>query len=78
MDMPQQMLDSLDRIEYEPVVVHLGNHPANNNTLKKRKCQLEEGGNPFVDPGSWKAQMDTLRAKTLEIIAKNEEIMKAH
>ena len=78
LDMPQKMLESLDKMEKEPVVVHLGNHPGNNKTLKKRAQQLEEGGNPFVDPGSWQAQMETLRAKTLEIIAKNEETLKAH
>lgn len=72
-DMPQRMLASLDRVEKEPVVIHLGNHPGNNRTLKKREQQLQEGGNPFIDPDSWKRQLSALRQKTLEIIQENEE-----
>lgn len=78
MDMPQKMLASLDKLEKEPVVVHLGNHPGNNKTIQKREQQLHEGGNPFVAPDSWKTFLQTVRAKTLEIIADNEEMMKAH
>ena len=78
MDMPQRMLASLDAIENEPVVVHLGNHPANNKTLQKREQQLREGGNPFIAPDSWKNFVAELRKKTLEIAEENEIKLRAH
>ena len=78
MDMPQKMLASLDAMEREPVAVHLGNHPANNKTLQKRERQLQEGGNPFVDPDSWKLFLAELREKTLEIIQENEKKLLEH
>lgn len=78
LDMPQKMLASLDKMEKEPVVVHLGNHPSNNKTIQKREQQLQEGGNPFIAPDSWKPFLAGLRAKTLEIIAENEEKLKVH
>lgn len=78
LDMPQRMLDSLDRMEREPVVIHLGNHPANNDTLQKRERQLREGGNPFIAPDSWRNFLRTVRAQTLEIMAENEKELAAH
>jgi metallo-beta-lactamase class B len=78
LDMPQRMLASLDRIEKEPVTVHLGNHPGNNKTLQKREQQLKEGGNPFIDPGSWNRQLSALREKTLSIIRENAETAKRY
>lgn len=77
LDMPQRMLASLDRMEREPVTIHLGNHPGNNKTVAKRGQQLAEGGNPFVDDGSsWRTFLADLRSKTEEIIAGNAEVMK--
>ena len=78
LDMPRRMLASLDKMEQEPVVIHLGNHPANNRTLQKREQQLQEGGNPFVDPDGWKSFLQDLRAKTLEIIETNAKIEAEH
>lgn len=78
MDMPQKMLASLDAMEKENVVVHLGNHPGNNKTLQKREQQLQEGGNPFIDPDSWKLFLAELREKTVEIIAENEKKLLEH
>ena len=78
LDMPQKMLDSLEKMEKEPVMIHLGNHPDNNKTIQKREQQLQEGGNPFIAPDSWKPFLAGLRAKTLEIIAENAEKLKAH
>lgn len=72
LDMPRRMLASLDRVEQEPVTIHLGNHPGNNQTLKKRTRQIEEGGNPFVDADSWKRFVAGMRNVTLKIIADNE------
>ena len=73
-DMAQRMITSLDSIKDEPVVVHLGNHPYNNHTLEKRACQLKEGGNPFIDPASWKEFVEDIRQKSLRIIESNAEM----
>lgn len=78
LDMPQRMLASIDRIQDEPVDIHLGNHPHNNNTVKRRQKQLAEGGNPFIRPTSWRTFLTDLRQKTEKIIAENAETAKAH
>ncbi len=71
LDCPQQMLRSIDKIWNEPVDIHLGNHPGNNRTLEKRTQQLQDGGNPFLDPDSWHRFLNTLRANTEKIIEQN-------
>ena len=78
LDMPQRMLDSLDRLEKEPVTIHLGNHPSNNKVLQKRQRQLEEGGNPFVDAASWKEFLAEMRENTQKIILNNQEKLRQH
>ena len=78
LDMPQRMLDSLDRLEKEPVTIHLGNHPSNNKVLQKRQRQLEEGGNPFVDAASWKDFLAEMRENTQKIIINNQEKLRQH
>lgn len=70
----RQMLNSIERIWDEPVAVHLGNHPGNNKTLQKREKQLKEGGNPFVDPDSWRTFLSGLRANVEEIAKDNERL----
>ena len=75
-DTPYQMLDSIEKISKEPVEVHLGNHPGNNHTLEKRKKQLEEGGNPFINPDSWHNFLDQLKERIHVIIEENNELKK--
>lgn len=78
LDMPQRMVDSMDRIKDEPVAVHLGNHPYNSHTLEKRARQLKEGGNPFVDTASWPEFVADIRKKSLKIIEDNKELARQH
>lgn len=78
LDMAQKMVASLERIKDMPVAVHLGNHPYNNHTLEKRERQLQEGGNPFIDTGSWKEFLEDIRQKSLRIIAENAELAQLH
>ena len=78
LDMAQRMVASLDRIKDIPVAVHLGNHPYNSHTLEKRERQLQEGGNPFVDAGSWKEFVADIRQKSVKIIEENAELAKLH
>lgn len=73
-DAPQLMLDSIERIWNEPVVIHLGNHPYNSNTVEKRNEQIAHGGNPFVAPDSWHAFLTKQKEKVQKIIDKNEEL----
>lgn len=78
LDMPQRMVASLDLIKDEPVEVQLGNHPYNSKTLQKRARQLEEGGNPFVDPTTWPAFVEDIRNKSLKIIEENKVLAQEH
>lgn len=75
-DAAHQMLCSIEKIWDEPVVVHLGNHPGNNQTLEKREQQLEKGGNPFIAPDSWHTFLEDLRIKVEQIIVENENLEK--
>ncbi len=75
-DMPQQMLNSIDKVFNEPVEVHLGNHPSNNNTIQKRQRQLKEGGNPFIASDSWKEFLQKLKLSVEKIILDNENLKK--
>ncbi len=74
LDAPQRMLDSIDKVWDEPVMVHLGNHPYNNNTLEKREKQLAEGGNPFIDSESWHAFLAGMKKKINIKIRDNEAL----
>ena len=76
--MPQRMVASLDLIKDEPVEVQLGNHPYNSKTLQKRARQLEEGGNPFVDPTTWPAFVEDIRNKSLKIMEENKVLAQEH
>lgn len=50
----EQFLASFERVKNEPVDIVLGNHPRQNETLKKREKMLEDSSvNPFIDPTEW-------------------------
>jgi len=75
-DSAEQMLASLEKIRDEPVTVHLGNHPYNNHTLEKRQKQLEEGGNPFIDPDSWRSFLTDMKGKIEKVMEGNVALEK--
>lgn len=57
----EEFLHSLQRVRDIPVDITLGNHPRQNETLKKREAMLETPGvNPFIDPTEWQRFVDTL------------------
>ena len=57
----EQFLESLHRVRDIPVDIVLGNHPRQNETLKKREQMLANPEtNPFIDPTEWKRFSDTL------------------
>ena len=68
-DLPEQMLQTVEKLWEEPVDVTLGNHPPQNNTLGKRRWMLEHPEeNPFVDPESWHALLSLVRERYTELI----------
>lgn len=73
-DCPNAMLCSLERVENEPVTIHLGNHPSNNDTLAKREKQLKEGGNPFVSADSWTNFIKRMKEAAKTAAIQNEEM----
>lgn len=59
--MRETFLDSLKRVRDIPVDIVLGNHPRQNETLKKREAMLKNPNiNPFINPEEWKNFVDTL------------------
>lgn len=69
LSLQQDMLASLEKVRGERVDIMLGNHPSNNDTLGRRRRQLEEGGNPFIDPSAWKSFLDMTRERFLKLYA---------
>ncbi len=66
----QIYLSSLAKVRDEMVDIFLGNHCANNDTIGRRKRQLEnpEGPNPFIDPDLWRTFLDSKRDELLALI----------
>ncbi len=70
MDLPLQLLHSIDRLKGERVDIVLGNHPQQNGTLEKREYQLSHPGeNPFVDRNEWMEFLEELRENTERFIS---------
>ena len=63
----QVFLDSLAKVHDRPVDIMLGNHCSNNDTLGRRKRQIEDpdGPNPFIDPTWWAKYLDQKRDELL-------------
>ena len=63
----QIYLSSLAKVRDEKVDIFLGNHCANNDTIGRRKRQLEtpDGPNPFIDPDLWRTFLDSKRDELL-------------
>lgn len=50
----EAMKETIRKLWNEKVDITLGNHPAQNNTLGKRKFMIENPGtNPFINPQCW-------------------------
>lgn len=66
----QQFLDSLRKVREEKVDIVLGNHPHQNETLKKREEMLAHPEkNPFLDPTEWKTFCDTMTDSFQQFLA---------
>lgn len=68
----EDMLSSLEKVRGQHVDIMLGNHPGNNDTLGRRRRQLEQGGNHFVDPSAWGRFLDTSRDRFLAMYEQQE------
>lgn len=67
----QIYLDSLRKVRGQKVELFLGNHCINNDTLDRRRRQIEnpEGSNPFIDDQAWTEYLDQKRFELLEFMA---------
>ena len=72
-DLISLMLGSLEQARTEKVDVVLGNHPYNNETLGKRRLQLEKGGNPFIDREMWQRLLDKTKASFEKLLAEESD-----
>ena len=60
----REFMESLKKVEDEPVDIFLGNHTRNNQLLEKRALMLKGADhNPFIDPNEWKAYMQETQRK---------------
>lgn len=60
----QEFMESLKKVEDEPVDIFLGNHTRNNQLMQKRARMLNGADrNPFIDPNEWKAYMQETQKK---------------
>lgn len=65
-----EFMESLKKVENEPVDIFLGNHVRNNKLIEKRKKMLENPAiNPFIQPDEWKAYMQETQAKLSAFMA---------
>ena len=64
-------LDSLAKVRDEKVELFLANHCINNQTLERRRRQLEDpdGPNPFLDDTLWGRYLDQKRDELLAFMA---------
>ena len=63
----EAMKETIQKLWNEKVDITLGNHPAQNNTLGKRKFMIENPGtNPFINPECWHIFLSCLEEKRAE------------
>ena len=60
-----EYLEGIEKLEKEKVDITLGNHPAQNKTMEKRKKMLQnpDAPNPFIDPAEWQRFLTDIRDK---------------
>ena len=75
-NLPEMMLESIDRVIDEKVDLVLGNHPGNNNVIANCEKQLAEGGNPFVNSERWRTFLVNLRESVKTKIEENKAMEK--
>ena len=63
--MREDYVRSVNRIIGEPVEVHIGNHPGNNEHIRKAAA-LTEDYNPFVEERTWVPFLERMRDKVIE------------
>ncbi len=62
--MREEYVRSIDRIIGEPVELHVGNHPGNNNHSSKAE-RITNGNNPFVTEKTWEAFLLKMRREVI-------------
>ena len=68
--MRHKYMDSLQKVRKEHVDIMLGNHPDNNDTLKKIARYRENPAvNPFIDPDEWGRVLDQKRDRLTALMA---------
>ena len=72
MSLPVDMLKAVRALKEEHVDIHLGNHPANNQTLEKRAKMLVSGGNPFITDSDWGGFLEELESRILDVIREEQ------
>lgn len=63
--MREEYIKSIDRIINEPVELHVGNHPGNNNHTSKAE-RITGGNNPFITEKTWEPFLLRMRREVID------------
>ncbi len=71
LELQEQFAQTLIDLKSRQVDVSLGNHPAQNSTLEKRRRMIENPAvNPFIDPAEWCVNLNKLEMQYREFLKK--------
>ena len=71
LELQEQFAKTLNNLKCRQVDISLGNHPAQNSTLKKRHLMIENPAvNPFIDPTEWCVYLNKLEIQYREFLKK--------
>lgn len=71
LDLPARLGETIKNLRAEDVEITLGNHPANNKTIERRKYMCEHPTeNPFLDSSVWVELLDVMEEKLSDFIVK--------
>ncbi len=71
LELQEQFAQTLNDLKSRQVDISLGNHPAQNSTLKKRRLMIENPAvNPFIDPEEWCVYLNKLETQYREFLKK--------
>lgn len=71
LDLQEQFAKTLKYLKSRQVDISLGNHPAQNSTLKKRSLMIENPAvNPFIDPTEWCEYLNKLEMQYRDFLGK--------
>ena len=74
LELREQFADTLENLKGKKVDIVLGNHPAQNATMEKRRLMIESPGtNPFINPQEWDESLIKLSKQYCAFLQQDHE-----